>query len=142
MSKNIKDYLHLYLGCECRIGDSKKREWIRMVSELSVCTGINHLNIQIWYKSSSCKPILRPLSDITKEEVADLMGVDGFIKRGNWSEPFFQCEYEDLSNDQRFKHLYITQMSPTQTVFLIKSRFDLFNLIPEELAIDKTKTNK
>jgi hypothetical protein len=135
MSKNIKDYLHLYLGCEVLWEDESGNTGGTEILDGHLIESSKVLKIII-------KPILRPLSDITKEEVADLMGVDGFIKRGNWSEPFFQCEYEDLSNDQRFKHLYITQMSPTQTVFLIKSRFDLFNLIPEELAIDKTKTNK
>lgn len=41
-----------------------------MVNEtgLSVCTGTNAKNIPIWYKTKSCKPLLRPLSDMKEDE--------------------------------------------------------------------------
>jgi len=31
--KSIEEVIHLYLGCECRIGDSGKYDYVRMVNE-------------------------------------------------------------------------------------------------------------
>lgn len=75
IKKDIKDYLHLYLGCECKIADHEKTYFIRMVNEtgLSVCIGTNTNGVPIWYKSNTCKPSLRPLSSIKKEEFKDLL---------------------------------------------------------------------
>jgi hypothetical protein len=47
MSKDIKDYLHLYLGCEC----------INEEGKIGRFSGID-----------VCKLLLRPLSDMTQEE--------------------------------------------------------------------------
>lgn len=152
--KDIKDYLHLYLGCEGQYYAGYGRhgkQWVK--ARLVGFTSQGKLILICYDKKGAewgydvvaghdeFKPSLRRLSSITKEEVADLMGVDGFIKRGNWSSPFFQCEYEDLENETHSKHLYLSQMSPEQTVFLLSKGFDLFNLIDEGLAFDAA-TNK
>jgi hypothetical protein len=43
--KELKNYLHLYLGCECVIGDSNVKETIKAVSEYSVCVGANKYGV-------------------------------------------------------------------------------------------------
>lgn len=124
--KYVKDYLHFYLGCECiRPFDGKRFK-------------LTPINLE-WAPSEQWKPLLRPLSDINKDEVADLMGVKGFIKEGNWCPPFFQLRWEDLNYEQHSQHEYLVQLSPDQFFFLLSKHFDIFDLITEGLAIDATK---
>lgn len=92
MKKNIKDYLHLYLGCDVQVRKKdRNKEWLTgRIAE--VTRKSNHGDwIQVffdevytviyenWNESSSnahtyfigydeIKPILRPLSDMTEEE--------------------------------------------------------------------------
>ncbi len=64
--KQIKDYLHLYLGCRCTVANHFE----------SILIGI-HTNgkCQVAYAKGSCfweaeyiKPVLRPLSDMSEDE--------------------------------------------------------------------------
>jgi hypothetical protein len=131
---NIKDYLHLYMGCA--IADSSDNDFI-------VCDELDADFLKYLLESPRLKDfrlVLRPLSDISKEEVADLMGIEGFIQRGNFCSPFFQCEYRDLEEETHCTHLYIHQLDPKHFLFLLSKYFDLFGLINAGLALDKTKT--
>ena len=85
-------------------------------------------------------PILRPLSDISHKEVANLLSVyDTAIENANYRSPIFQIQYRDKNNEQQYKHAYLTQLSPDQFLYLIKQGFDLFGLIEAGLAISKPK---
>jgi len=81
MEKNIKDYLHLYLGCECqKMGQPD-------ASLIFKLTGISYDDTQnIWWAYFAATeemyahiddvfPILRPLSDMTEEEVRDIVNI-------------------------------------------------------------------
>jgi len=60
MNKELKDYLHLYLGCECKV-------YMPTIDfELPGC--ITELTINLLNTPFRFKPILRPLSDMTDEE--------------------------------------------------------------------------
>lgn len=63
--KDIKDYLHFYLGCEA----------VTVKSKPEIITGhiIDLVNGNFYH----AKPILRPLSDMTEEEAFDLEAVGG-----------------------------------------------------------------
>ncbi len=82
-------------------------------------------------------PILRPLSDINKDEVAGLIGIQGFVVKGNFCAPFFQIQYQDLNGEDTYRHAYITQLSPDQFKKLLDWHFDLFGLIESGLAIER-----
>lgn len=118
--KKLKDYIHFYLGCECLIGDKKEIDYIQMVNEtgLSVCTGTNKNDIQLWYKTSSCKPILRPLSDMTEEENKEAMKM--YYVDDVELLPWFSKQHFEL------------------TRWLLSKHFDIFGLITDGIAIDKT----
>lgn len=130
--KKLSDYLHLYLGCYInRAGRIEKIDY-----SLLIYTDANNL----WEHT---KPLLRPLSDMTEEEVVTLI-----YKRSNiylnvrfvefWMNKVrFEFEYKSSSrrrtDDQSFDEL-----DSGQFLYLLKQGFDLFNLIPDGLAIDKT----
>lgn len=166
MNKELKDYLHLYLGCECRIGDSPDPHHVLMVNEtgLSICTGTNVNGIPIWYKTAHAKLVLRPLSDMTELGLLELAR----MHRGQleWEiiegkpvartsagiqERFcFDADIpliEDIENNifgqESEGSRYPTNISAAElTRYLLSHHFDLFGLIESGLAIDKTTLNQ
>lgn len=121
--KDIKDYLHLYLGCDCdRSGRLERIDY----SFLVWCEN-NH-------RLKDVKPILRALSDMTEEEIQTLYGI---YNSGKECKPHllktwysnFNWHYADASQHRvRFDAI----------PFLLSRGFDLFNLIPDGLAINKS----
>lgn len=139
MTKEIKDYLHLYLGCECRIGDSPDPHHVLMVNEtgLSICTGINVKGIPIWYKTAHAKLVLRPLSDMTDEEWKAIMlefsidivdAYNSYIRYGDKPKHILILENRLTTNTLKFN----------DGMILLRKYFDLFGLIESGIAIDKT----
>ena len=125
MKKKIEDYLHLYLGCECIIGDSITTETIEAVSKNSICTGENKYGIDCWYKISAAKPILRPLSDMTEEE-EKYVGLG--LKAG-------------IANASMLKSRYFHSMTPKVFYYLLSKHFDLFGLIESGFAVNAAEIN-
>lgn len=118
---------------KCIIGDSNKVENIEFLGNNSVCVGKNTKGVLSWYKLSSIKPIIRNLSDLTKE-----IEVNG--------EKFVPIEYflgEDVDlilnavqiNDLSYLPYNIIQK-------LLSWQFDIFNLHERGLAIDINTLNK
>lgn len=113
---NIKDYLHLYLGCEVQVQSESEKGKIKILA----C--VEPVSNKAWTESGNThyidliKPILRPLSDMTEEEKreADLV-------RGNGDG----CDNYAVPEAYEFK-------------YLLSKHFDLFGLIEAGLAIDKT----
>ena len=99
-TKDIKDYLHLYLGCEAML--TFKNGNIEKVT-------ITTLPVE---KPERFKPILRPLSDMTAEEM-------------------LEC-----SSLKTMGTLF--QIMGETTKYLLSKHFDLFGLIEAGLALDKT----
>lgn len=126
MSKEIKDYLHLYLGCEAEIEfiDSAKG---RTKLECAHVQGV--LTPELVKMVKSCKPILRPLSDMTEEEFEDFKKIA--------DSDFCKMTVIDAASKDgitRLAHKF------NATAYLLSKHFDLFGLIESGLAIDKTKT--
>jgi hypothetical protein len=137
--KELKDFIHLYLGCECVIGDSNVKETIQAVSEYSICTGSNKHGVDSWYKIPSVKPILRPLSDMTEEEKVTLFD----LEISNYSEYKSKLIAVDLwiQRWQRYPSTEFGKWFPKTFLFLLSKHFDIFGLIESGLAID-SKTLK
>lgn len=132
MEMEIKHYLHFYIGCEIIYCDKPLKIYTLTISELNTAS-------YTW----NVKPILRPLSDMTHDEIiwmfvlratANGETVDKKCRRTSLEKTFMQIEFKDLSSFyQDIKTLY-----PNQFNFLISKGFDLFGLIESGLAIDKT----
>jgi hypothetical protein len=107
--KEIKDYLHLYLGCEMLTVDG------RIVT-------LNLTNLGFALKgiigSELSKPILRPLSDMTEEEKIELK--------------------LNMVQATTLNHAPEIMWTFEQMRILLSKCFDLFGLIEAGLAIDKT----
>lgn len=180
--KNIKDYLPYYLGCDCWLhNDPENPRTILMVTKTMVCvdteTGRKGETIPIWVKSSSVKPILRQLSDMTQDEAQHLawMCMDNkHLKDESYRIDEQEIQVEVVPNDNGCfldddVELYISigyscwtgylairkdgsfylceqdskKLQPIadmaeKITYLLSLHFDLFNLIKDGLAIDKT----
>lgn len=134
MTKELKDYLPFYLGCECMIGDLNWKPQNIAPEDRQMYTDpdfgkpikstIDLHAIQAF--GHKMKPILRPLSDITEVEGTDVCMI--------------LCETETCYNNPRWLSGRLMGNLPANLfTLLLKRGFDLFNLIPEKLAIDKTK---
>ena len=110
--KELKDYLHLYKECDCRVYEEDMIDFT--IDKMQGC----YLN-KVVFKEYGVpirlvKPILRPLSDMTEDEKNNL----------SWE---WKVDYD-------FKPIF----RPDQFLFLLSKHFDLFGLIDAGLAIDKT----
>lgn len=126
--KDIKDYIHLYLGCEC-IDENGERGWF---SGFDVCErdySITMISMRyqgrdddfaVFNDNEECdriKLLLRPLSDITEEEKKEIEAME----QNNTSYPTMAYA-----------------LAP-HFVYLLSRGFDIFGLIDAGLALDKTK---
>lgn len=124
--ETIKDYLHLYLGCDCigyyKIRDEDVGEVVVELKKKLLRVGVDG---QAWLSGNvrvtEFKPILRPLSSITKRELAFLEGTRRPITDG--------------------VHTVVVNVdTPDSFQFLLSNHFDLFGLIERGLAIEKKVT--
>jgi hypothetical protein len=115
--KELKDYLHLYIGCKGKFQYDLVRGEATMI-------GVDNYGVKIscmddWILFRYFKPILRPLSDMTEEEQARLQLLKDQIE----DEDGHNCELEvfaALGNECR------------------KLGIDIDGLIDAGLAIAKT----
>lgn len=122
MKKDIKDYLHLYLGqrIQFEAGEIGKLEGVDYKHNHVLVTSEFHGESE--YLFSDIKLIIRPLSDMTMDEK---LQIDEFQK------------IEDKITCPRLNNFHMTRHGE-QFRYLLKQGFDLFGLIPEGLTIDKT----
>jgi hypothetical protein len=116
--KDLKDYLHLYLGCDIDFedehGDIRTGKLVR-VKYNHQCPAVIDCRGKRYYRNTEELQLhLRLLTDMTEEEKKAVYTIKG--------ENAFN-EFEAQS-----------------TLFLLSKHFDLFGLIESGLAIDKTKT--
>lgn len=123
--KDIKDYLHLYLGCRALLPNGKIDTLDYVEIEQGVYFPSKGTDTEDFGHNllSEVKPILRPLSDMTEEEMLEAVSIGGLFYRGESVKAF-------IAN--------WTCYSGEVTRYLLSKSFDLFNLIPEGLAIDST----
>jgi hypothetical protein len=90
------------------------------------------MDIPVWLNGSyPIKPILRPLSDLTKDEFFDLH-MDLCEELG-----VFSCEHLLLALQDNLKYAFNTQHLNILEEFMNKNHFDWkYNLIENYLAID------
>lgn len=147
MSKKIQDYSPLYIGSECIIGDLNWKSQNIAPEDIAPYTDpefgkpirstVTLHSIQAF--SHKLHIILRPLSSMTEEEMccaSDIVMPEGIGK----------LKLDDLSFKVDFAKReiinYGNAIAPGGWLslfpYLLSRHFDLFNLIPENLAIDST----
>lgn len=138
-SKNIKDYLHLYLGCPCLFSINYGTQY----ENLSVHRLDGIVRSRVYVSSienggGSCeidkiKLILRPLSDMTEEEANCFYSFGGSRSIVNPKYAINQIFGANLFYEgyNRIQIAHLTQ-------HLLSNGFDLFGLIDSGLAIKKS----
>lgn len=115
--KDIKQFLHLYVGCECETDSGIKGKLITINSEAGIAVirigeGLGQTVSKLY---SEVTPILRPLSSMTEEERED---VGNLVGKG--------------------EHPLWVKSIATVTKWYLDRGFDIFQLIEQGLAIDST----
>jgi|SRR5688572_4459986 len=143
MEKQLKDYLHLFLGCQIQYPDNARDRTItakftgfsREDGVETTYNGQTQENKAIgdylaWkengYHNANAfhiKPILRPLSSMTRGE----------------SLVIFKADRVHLYNDPQRKAADLFLFTPHEFKILLEMGFDVFDLIADGLAIDETK---
>jgi hypothetical protein len=147
MEKNIKDYLHLYLGCEV-LFDNKK--WILTRVGGNYCDLVRNRE-RCSVHPGDLKLLLRPLSDILNTEAFEVYKMyfnKDFVfdySKDTGSANFIPARVRILAKDairifegrdyETGDFMKVVSMIP----YLLSKHFDLFGLIDAGLAIDKTK---
>jgi hypothetical protein len=129
--KNIKDYIHLYLGRETNHGTL-------VGIELDWAT-IRDNDGELFYGLiSDLKPILRKLSSMTEDEVNEcwkLLGYNDQITTPSIKRNFIFEDFSDKDNVESVTGW--TSFCVKLLPYLLSKGFDLFGLIDANLAIDK-----
>lgn len=107
MKTELKDVIHLYLGCDCKMLDDENT--YKLLPEMLPCE-----NFPLRRKP---KPILRRISDITSEQMHEV-GME-------------QSEINNIITNKRNPSLYVGEF-----LWFLKNGFDLFGLIDSGQAID------
>lgn len=120
----LKDYLHLYLGCEVisesyKITEDKPERlicihWYFNSKYDRSTVSITHRGSQIVIETEFIKPILRPLSDMQQDE---------------------KHELNKILN--KYKDAAPATIEAFRVHYMLSKHFDLFQLIENNLAIDK-----
>jgi hypothetical protein len=124
--RDIKEYIHHYLGCECIISDLPKR----MILE----GGRTKIGGYLLDCKDECtiKPILRKLSSMTEEEFKEFKNIcDADFSKMTVIESMTKGEVVTRLCHSAFAQSY-----------LLSKHFDLFDLISSGLAIDKDELEK
>lgn len=138
----LKDVLHLYIGCESKVTGGEfyddglgkivvidHEEHLITVSDRTIYDRTKYC---VEADISDITPILRPLSDMTEDEVNY---VYLFIHNQKLTYKW-QNAIMHLSDGIRNGGIGFT---PELTIYLLSRSFDLFGLIESGQAIDKTK---
>lgn len=143
----LKDVIHFYIGCKVKHSALKNYriltgKWMQSLLE----------------KGIEFKPILRPLSSLTEDEMKEVYCCDCWAKctKTEILEIGFdgentnciQIKYEGRINTATgsrlgYERFYFNSLSSYQFQWLISRGFDMFQLIPQCQALDTTTiTNK
>jgi hypothetical protein len=138
MTKDIKDYLHLYLMCSYQWLDGDM-EWRR--PEVLTAYQLNSIR----QSGREVRLLLRPLSDMTEEEVIKYLRLKHNAYSGEYEiklrDNGFWWLFKTIASDEKFKFFgeMLDESNSDQFRWILSKGFDLFGLIEAGLAIDKTK---
>ncbi len=127
MNKELKDYLHLYLGCDVLISVNG------MVNK--VVSIVRNPDAEIILGTAillGVKPILRPLSDMTEEEKFEL----------DQLSPFHPSVSNTNTCDWIILEPIIIEHHAARVSYLLSKHFDLFGLHEAGLCLYKKSKNE
>jgi len=167
METELKDVLHLYIGCEVQTNYKRHtssglplkklkgtlQEYdLYMPDKCGVL--LEDTSDKTHYSTfdiKTIKPLLRPLSDINFEEMKYIFKLpenSTFIKKNQYNKGV-SIEYrwisEKVNNDDGYSYSEVgistnkAVFTSSHFIFLLKNKIDLFGLIESKQAVDKTQ---
>jgi hypothetical protein len=131
--ERLKEVIHLYLGCE--VFDEYNGRPGKLTGVSDKCVHVTYVNEWV-LGFDEIKPILRSLDDMTEEELCKLFNQ-------KFASPFAKEIIYHMSKSLYGLHKAISQYGDFDTIpKLLKERFDLFNLIPDGIAINAKELQK
>lgn len=130
MTKDIKDYLHLYLGCDTLDKDNNRSYLVAAYDDGVSFVRYANEAVCISFNRDTHKLILRPLSDMRDEEAI-------FVKRVLRDNHGIDTIKTVLQNGWHLGHISANASQMFEiTRYLLSKGFDLFGLIDAGLGID------
>lgn len=162
MSKELKDYLHLYLPIPVELNNGGSKVYNRVAVAvgnmddeyryvtLRLGSGKDSFTHAVLFSDKErIKPILRKLSSMTEEEIKFLFNCEQMVAEGvtdisvSVSIPLIEIKWKNKGEAEFcYYHQGLNQLSPRQFHYLLSKHFDLFDLIDDGLAIDKETLNQ
>lgn len=140
--KKLSDYLHLYLGCEAKSSKGTMVYKLSSVDSIGRCMFFDGFGNDMWL-GEDFKLALRPLSDMTEEEIKQVAWLQYNFKAENVRG---KDEWGNIKVVNKSPFYYwinpIRSTNPETMIYLLSKHFDLFSLIESGLAIDATTLNK
>lgn len=130
MKKDLRDYLHLYLGCNCKSSQGTMIYKLSSVDTQGKAMFYDGQGNHMWL-GEDFKPILRPLSSITPENESKLNEIERNI---------LVVPITGYTNDKLLIK-YNSSIEAERTRYLLNEKFDLFGFIESGQAIDITTLN-
>ena len=133
MEKKLKDYLHLYLGCDCIAdGITFKLNGVQLTDTGTLAydgTMIDFINQCWWVENADFKMILRSLESMTEEEALECWKLthrmeNELIQINGWQVVDYYRRETNFYEAVEFH-------------YLLSKHFDLFGLIDAGIAIEK-----
>lgn len=133
----MKDYLHLYLGCECILtksdnGFDTPKEGTRLMLNPQLLMQCLRTDIKRFLE---VKPILRPLSDMTEKEWGEIEQKTSVMPDA-WG---YHGVRDMFLNPEDSKNRFAWMIVNEALIELRKKGIDVDGLIKSGVAIDKTK---
>lgn len=142
---DIKDYLHLYIGCKYRIMYIDYEEG--QYTLWSILTPDRYVTIMNDASICEIQLLLRPLSDMTEEEAIEFVKLNEFDYYGEHPNKRIYKTYKNEFGEtivswgegynSKEVPTAIKRFRPNEFNYLLKQGFDLFGLLDAGLA--KTK---
>ncbi len=143
----LKSVLHFYIGQYAMHGDKRVHICGLNVNSDKIQNILNEEYILI----SEIKPILRPLSSMTEEEIKELFQYEKISKvyqdisinrkMGGDKLVGLEIDYTVMTDDGEMPQswmLWFHSLNAHDFIWLLSKGFDLFNLIPSHQALEKT----
>lgn len=147
--RELKDYLHLYLGCECIIENKLKVVLCGFEQnghKIYPVIRLANYSTKMVNDFSLIKLLLKPLSSMTEDEAIEItkpIVIYGDIPNAREYETFKNVFGRIVvswgkSHYEKYVPADEKTFTSTQFQYLLSKHFDLFGLIESGLAIDAT----
>jgi hypothetical protein len=150
--RDIKEYIHHYLGCE--VAREHKDDRSELFFEYGKLVGVSQSEIEPersvaiidvgldhqheWYVEET-KPILRKLSSMTEEELKEWVGSPAL----SFTDHYCKKSLGKINHSIYGLYNFISFYGNSDSIpWLLSKHFDLFDLISSGLAIDKDELEK